>query len=58
MLKEALAIPNTPEGARFLTWWDTATTGDRDSLMKVALKHDISMLDAVKKREAIVEEIE
>ena len=58
MRKEALAIPNTPEGANFTTWWDGASSDDRDSLMKVALKYDISMLDAVKKKDAIVEEIE
>jgi hypothetical protein len=57
-MKEAFDIPNSPEGTTFLNWWDEASTDDRDAVMKLAIDHDITMLEAQKKREATVEEAE
>ena len=58
MIKEALDIPHTPEGASFMTWWDDARRDDRNAVIKLALEHNISMLEARQKKEAIIEEID
>ena len=57
LMKEAFDIPNSPEGASFLNWWDSAKTKDRDALMKLALDNNITMLEAQNKKESTEEEI-
>jgi len=58
LTKEAFNVPDSPEGTTFLNWWEEAPSGDRDTVMKLAIDHNITVLEAQKKQEAVVEEAE
>lgn len=47
LLKEAnYDIPNTPEGAKFTLWWDTARDHEKRAVLRLAHDANIDVLEA------------
>lgn len=40
-------VPDTLEGAKFLTFWKTASAETRDAMMVRAYEEDVSIVDAI-----------